>query len=52
MVGIEAARQSILNELRAMFGGYGTYINYRHLATLIDVMTFRGHLMSITRNGM
>jgi DNA-directed RNA polymerase II subunit RPB1 len=30
----------------------GSYVNYRHLATLCDVMTQKGHLMSITRNGI
>lgn len=30
----------------------GSYVNYRHLSTLIDVMTFRGHLMAITRHGI
>lgn len=30
----------------------GSYVNYRHLSTLVDVMTFRGHLMAITRHGI
>jgi len=30
----------------------GAYVNYRHLAILADVMTYRGHLMAITRHGI
>ncbi|MBN8902677.1 MAG: LLM class flavin-dependent oxidoreductase, partial [Rhodospirillales bacterium] len=30
----------------------GSYVNYRHLAILCDVMTYRGHLMAITRHGI
>ena len=30
----------------------GSYVNYRHLAILCDVMTSRGHLMAITRHGI
>lgn len=35
-----------------MLGSYGIYVNYRHLSTLTDVMTQRGHLMSIARHGI
>ena len=38
VLGIEAVRQSLVNELRVVFNFYGIYINYRHLATLVDVM--------------
>ena len=27
-------------------------VNYRHLAMLVDTMTFRGHLMAVTRHGI
>lgn len=30
----------------------GSYVNYRHLALLCDVMTARGHLMAVTRHGI
>ena len=30
----------------------GSYVNYRHLALLCDVMTAKGHLMAITRHGI
>lgn len=45
-------RRALLKEMRAVISFDGSYVNYRHLATLCDVMTQKGHLMSITRNGI
>ena len=42
----------MINELRFVFSSYGIYVNYRHISTLIDVMTHRGKLTSITRHGI
>jgi DNA-directed RNA polymerase II subunit RPB1 len=52
ILGIEAARNALLQELRNVIEYDGSYVNYRHLAMLTDVMTFRGHLMAITRHGI
>ena len=52
MLGVEAVRMSLLSELRAVLSFYGIYVNYRHLATLCDVMCQRGRLTSITRHGI
>eukprot|EP01054_Gregarina_sp_Poly1_P003122 Gregarina_sp_Poly_1__3121@NODE_187_length_11680_cov_128_523810_g166_i0_p1_GENE_NODE_187_length_11680_cov_128_523810_g166_i0NODE_187_length_11680_cov_128_523810_g166_i0_p1_ORF_typecomplete_len1811_score286_02RNA_pol_Rpb1_5/PF04998_17/7_8e02RNA_pol_Rpb1_5/PF04998_17/9_2e116RNA_pol_Rpb1_1/PF04997_12/1_5e85RNA_pol_Rpb1_2/PF00623_20/2_5e70RNA_pol_Rpb1_6/PF04992_14/1_2e54RNA_pol_Rpb1_3/PF04983_18/1_1e38RNA_pol_Rpb1_7/PF04990_12/1e37RNA_pol_Rpb1_4/PF05000_17/1_8e35_NODE_187_length_11680_cov_128_523810_ len=52
VLGIEAVRKMLLRELRAVISFDGSYVNYRHLAILCDVMTQRGHLMPITRNGI
>eukprot|EP01113_Clastostelium_recurvatum_P019728 TRINITY_DN2328_c0_g1_i3.p1 TRINITY_DN2328_c0_g1~~TRINITY_DN2328_c0_g1_i3.p1 ORF type:complete len:1809 (+),score=540.19 TRINITY_DN2328_c0_g1_i3:155-5581(+) len=52
VLGIEAVRRALLNELRAVISFDGSYVNYRHLAILADVMTFRGYLMAITRHGI
>lgn len=52
VLGIEAARYSLLHELRVVLGSYDIYVNYRHLGTLCDIMTTRGHLMAITRHGI
>jgi hypothetical protein len=30
----------------------GSYVNYRHLAALVDSMTSRGYFMAITRHGI
>lgn len=51
-LGVEAARQSLIAELRLVLGSYGIYVNYRHLATLCDIMTTRGILTAITRHGI
>eukprot|EP00899_Mesostigma_viride_P002361 jgi/Mesvir1/12125/Mv00383-RA.1 len=51
-LGIEAVRGALLKELRDVISFDGSYVNYRHLAILCDVMTYRGHLMSITRHGI
>ncbi|CAM9580219.1 unnamed protein product, partial [Phaeothamnion confervicola] len=52
VLGIEGARGSLLREFRAVVEKDGSYVNYRHLGTLVDVMTFRGFLMAITRHGI
>ena len=52
VLGIEAARNAILKELRNVIEFDGSYVNYRHLALLCDLMTNRGRLMAITRHGI
>ncbi|KAI8061444.1 hypothetical protein BC940DRAFT_327795 [Gongronella butleri] len=52
VLGIEATRRALLKELRNVIEFDGSYVNYRHLALLCDVMTSRGHLMAITRHGI
>ncbi|KAI9348768.1 DNA-directed RNA polymerase II largest subunit [Zopfochytrium polystomum] len=52
VLGIEAARNALLHELRSVINSEGSYVNYRHLALLSDIMCQRGHLMSITRHGI
>lgn len=39
-------------ELRTILDAYSIYVNYRHLATLVDIMTQRGILTAITRHGI
>lgn len=50
--GIEAARQALLNELRRVLAFDGSYVNERHLALLVDVMTYRGSIAAVTRHGI
>ncbi len=52
VLGIEAARAAIMKELRNVIEFDGSYVNYRHLALLCDLMTQRGSLMAITRHGI
>ena len=51
-LGIEAAREVILNEIIELISGDGTYVNYRHIALLADTMTNKGTIMSIDRHGI
>jgi DNA-directed RNA polymerase II subunit RPB1 len=52
VLGIEAARKFLLNEIRGVFRGYDIYVNYRHLGVLCDAMCCRGYIMPINRNGI
>eukprot|EP00177_Eucheuma_denticulatum_P004522 GFKZ01008224.1.p1 GENE.GFKZ01008224.1~~GFKZ01008224.1.p1 ORF type:complete len:1807 (-),score=207.06 GFKZ01008224.1:2235-7655(-) len=52
VLGIEAVREALMNEIRGVISFDGAYVNYRHLAILVDTMTYRGHLMAITRHGI
>eukprot|EP00526_Cylindrotheca_closterium_P003203 CAMPEP_0113639728 /NCGR_PEP_ID=MMETSP0017_2-20120614/20848_1 /TAXON_ID=2856 /ORGANISM="Cylindrotheca closterium" /LENGTH=1628 /DNA_ID=CAMNT_0000550969 /DNA_START=136 /DNA_END=5019 /DNA_ORIENTATION=+ /assembly_acc=CAM_ASM_000147 len=51
-LGIEGVRGALLSELRNVISFDGSYVNYRHLSTLVDVMTMQGHLMAIDRHGI
>ena len=46
-LGIEGVCGALLSELRNVISFDGSYVNYRHLACLVDVMTMQGHLMAI-----
>jgi len=50
--GIEAARQTIYNELVEVIEFDGTYINFHHLSMLCDRMTFTNKMISIFRHGI
>lgn len=51
-LGIEAVRRALMKELHSVLSFDGSYVNHRHLSILCDVMTQRGRLTSITRNGI
>jgi DNA-directed RNA polymerase II subunit RPB1 len=52
VLGIEAARQSIYNELVDVIEFDGTYINYHNFSVLVDRMTFTQKMISIFRHGI
>lgn len=52
VLGIEAARKALEQELNHVLSFDGSYVNYRHVALLCDVMTSKGHLMAVTRHGI
>lgn len=50
--GVEAARQSIVNNIVQVFGAYGIKVDYRHLYLIADRMTHRGRYRPFNRTGM
>ena len=52
ILGMEAARQCIYNELIEVLEFDGSYINAHHIAMLCDRMTFSHKLISIYRHGI
>ncbi|OMJ22383.1 DNA-directed RNA polymerase II subunit rpb1 [Smittium culicis] len=52
VLGIEAARGALLRETRKVIEFDSSYVNYRHLGLLVELMTTRGHLSAITRHGI
>ena len=51
VLGIEAARQLVLDELLAVNASVG-YINHRHLYLLADTMSHYGELRAVSRHGI
>lgn len=51
-LGIEAARQFLIDEFMNVVSSDGTYINERHVLLLVDIMTFSGNISSISRYGI
>jgi DNA-directed RNA polymerase II subunit RPB1 len=52
VLGMEAARQAIYNELADVIEFDGTYLNFHHMALLCDRMTFSHKMISIFRHGI
>lgn len=52
VLGIEAARQAIFNEISDVIEFDSTYINYHHLSILCDRMTCNNNMVSIFRHGI
>ena len=52
VLGIEAGRQILINEIVSVVDHAGEYINLRHIELLCDVMTSKGTLTSINRQGI
>ena len=52
VLGIEAARQAIYNEISEVIEFDSTYINYHHLSILCDRMTCNNSMVSIFRHGI
>ena len=51
-LGIEAARNKLIEEIQGVVEYEGSYINIRHIELLCDIMTSTGILLSINRQGI
>jgi DNA-directed RNA polymerase beta' subunit len=51
-LGIEAARQNILNEFNEVMETSDAYVNYHHLSILCDRMTVKSELVPMFRSGI
>ncbi|KAH8739107.1 DNA-directed RNA polymerase II/III subunit [Cryptosporidium ryanae] len=52
VLGIEAARQVIIQEVLKCMDAYSMDIDLRHIQLLADIMTFRGDVLGISRFGI
>ncbi|MFC1691494.1 DNA-directed RNA polymerase subunit A'' [Nanoarchaeota archaeon] len=52
MLGIEAARQTIINEVLKVIDGQGLNIDQRHIMLVADMMCASGKIKGITRYGV
>eukprot|EP01134_Creolimax_fragrantissima_P007681 CFRG7681T1 len=50
--GVEAARQTIVNEISGVFKVYGISVDQRHLSLIADYMTFEGGYKPFNRIGI
>jgi DNA-directed RNA polymerase I subunit RPA1 len=50
--GVEAARATLLAEVRAVFGAYGIAVDARHLSLIADAMTHGGTYRPCSRAGL
>jgi DNA-directed RNA polymerase beta' subunit len=50
--GIETARVCLYEELSEVFKSGGETVNYHHMITLVDTMTYLGRIMEANRFGM
>jgi DNA-directed RNA polymerase II subunit RPB1 len=52
VLGIEAARETLVRQIKQVIEFDGSYVDYRHISILVDTMTYKGSIMAITRHGI
>ena len=52
VLGIEAARKFLIEEMTRVISFDGTYVNPRHIQLLVDSMTHTGEITSVRRDGI
>ncbi|CDO96408.1 unnamed protein product [Kluyveromyces dobzhanskii CBS 2104] len=50
--GVEAARNTIVNEVNNVFSRYAISVSFRHLDLIADMMTRQGNYLAFNRQGM
>lgn len=50
--GVEAARSTLVAEVRGVFGAYGIAVDFRHLSLIADFMTHGGEYRACNRLGI
>lgn len=51
-LGIEAARSTIMTEIKLVMENHGMSIDFRHPMLVADLMTSKGEVLGITRHGL
>jgi DNA-directed RNA polymerase beta' subunit len=51
-LGIEAARNFLVEEFGNVISADGTFVNLSHVLLLVDLMTFSGSIISVSRYGL
>lgn len=52
LLGLEAAAQILFHEIKTVLSFDGSYVNDRHIALVVDTMTYCGKLMPMSRHGI
>lgn len=52
VLGIEATREFLIREFSNVISSDGSEINERHVSLLVDTMTYRGDITSVSRYGL
>eukprot|EP00817_Percolomonadidae_sp_ATCC50343_P006629 CAMPEP_0117424698 /NCGR_PEP_ID=MMETSP0758-20121206/5075_1 /TAXON_ID=63605 /ORGANISM="Percolomonas cosmopolitus, Strain AE-1 (ATCC 50343)" /LENGTH=1147 /DNA_ID=CAMNT_0005208653 /DNA_START=283 /DNA_END=3722 /DNA_ORIENTATION=+ len=52
VLGIEAARNTIISEISKTLDAYGMSVDSRHMMLLGDLMTCKGEVLGVTRHGI
>lgn len=52
VLGIEAARAAIINEIKKVLDDHGLDVDYRHIMMVADAMTYTGKVRQVGRHGV
>ncbi|MEZ0346499.1 MAG: DNA-directed RNA polymerase subunit A'' [Infirmifilum sp.] len=52
VLGVEAARMAIINEIKKVLDEHGLDVDYRHILMVADAMTYTGKVRQVGRHGV